>query len=534
MARKPTNHSKSGDIDYDQLWAESQAEQGKKEEARRRAWLAWMKENGDRAPYSPWLVIPANLGDYGVRPLPSGTPYWASPFIWVDSPSPSGDPVAGAENYLVAQVFNLGAATAAPTKVDFYWADPSVGLGPGDFTLVGTEWVEVPSMNSKIVTCSTPWIPSYLNNGHECAMVNCDNHVLDPILDPFHPWNDRHVGQRNLHVLPPVPQKFFLWAPMSVATGQSEIRVLALRGVAPKGFKRLKTAYQTVTMATQEVLRGLRQSPAAAMKAMENRVVPTVFAERIDPERLLDGIRVLDDKRILACSGMPDRRCMEYGVNGADLGDLALRLPEGPGAAVRLELNLRAMDLAMNEIVILNIAHVAMGFVTGGYTIAVVNAAWFEGSPITAKGGGLVRGKEDNRLEQLVITHNAEARITYQLARQLERLLPIRSMKEVTEELREGVLIEGHRLPVEIFTPHIPHELFPIEDADDLVKKMSAATRIALSSIQSASSDNIHHAAVRDILGKGIEGDPGRRSAIPSGHFVGPSLFGSTPAKGGK
>ena len=222
MAQKHPTKAHDATVDFDQLWAEAEAIRKRGEEARRRAWLNWMKENQGRARYSAWLVVPCNLSDYGARPLPSGTPYWVSPFIWVDSPDPSGRPLAGAENFLVAQIFNLGAATAAPTKVDFFVFDPSVGLNPADLQaetplFAATEWVEVQPMKSKIVTCATPWIPTYLNNGHECAFVNCDNHVLDPLLQPFAPWSDRHVGQRNLAVLPAVQQQFHLWAPLGQA-----------------------------------------------------------------------------------------------------------------------------------------------------------------------------------------------------------------------------------------------------------------------------------------------------------------------------
>src|SRR5258706_8693307 len=124
-ATKP-NDRKHDDAYYADQWARAEAERKNRAEGRRRAWYAWQKEQGRRAPYSAWLDIPCNLTDAGLRPLPSGTPYWASPFIWVESPDPSGKPLAGAENHFVAQVFNLGAGTSAPTKVDFYWADPSV------------------------------------------------------------------------------------------------------------------------------------------------------------------------------------------------------------------------------------------------------------------------------------------------------------------------------------------------------------------------------------------------------------------------
>ena len=30
-----------------------------------------------------------------------------------------------------------------------------------------------------------PWVPTLVNDGHECLFVDCDNHILDPLR---HPW----------------------------------------------------------------------------------------------------------------------------------------------------------------------------------------------------------------------------------------------------------------------------------------------------------------------------------------------------------
>jgi hypothetical protein len=150
---------------------------------------------------TPWLVLRCDDDDLGIRPLPATTPFWVSPDIWVQSSDPLGNPVAGEENTLVARIFNLGALTAAPVKVDFYWADPSLGLGPSTMHPVGTAYVEIPALGHAEVPCPTPWVPVDVNGGHECVLVNSSNWVLDPITAPFSPTVDRHVGQRNLHVV---------------------------------------------------------------------------------------------------------------------------------------------------------------------------------------------------------------------------------------------------------------------------------------------------------------------------------------------
>ncbi len=162
-------------------------------------------EGGRLPPISPFLVIRNALTDLGARPTPPGFNFWSSPDIWVDSSDPFGNPVAGEPNVLKARVLNLGSFQAAPVQVDFYWADPSLGLVPASMHHVGTEWVDIPSLTSAVVACSTPWVPVLVNGGHECVIAQCSNWILDPITHPFNPVADRHVAQRNLHVLAAAP-----------------------------------------------------------------------------------------------------------------------------------------------------------------------------------------------------------------------------------------------------------------------------------------------------------------------------------------
>lgn len=183
------------------------------------AWRIHLKRRSRT--FTPWLVvpfktlnptIPGQTPDLGARPV-TGEAFWASPYIAVESPLGLGPTaVAGQPNFVHARVFNLGKATSRPTQVDFAWADPSLGLGPGTFHPIGTEWVEVRHGQSLDVRCGTPWVPTVVNGGHECLMVNTSNPFVavgtaplpgpfDPITHPFAPWLDRHVGQRNITVV---------------------------------------------------------------------------------------------------------------------------------------------------------------------------------------------------------------------------------------------------------------------------------------------------------------------------------------------
>lgn len=163
--------------------------------------IAILNKLGRGRSWTPWLVIRYTQSDQGQRPIPAGDVFWASPDIWVESSDPWGNAVSGEPNFVHAAVFNLGKAPALPTRLDFYWGNPSVGLGPGQMNLIGTEWVQVKPHAVQRIRCQTPWIPVIENGGHECLIVNCTSPILDPIKQPYQVSLDRHVGQRNVTVL---------------------------------------------------------------------------------------------------------------------------------------------------------------------------------------------------------------------------------------------------------------------------------------------------------------------------------------------
>jgi hypothetical protein len=209
---------------------EHQTEEQRRKERQRKYRQEWARLNGrHRRVYTPWLLIRYRLADLGLRPIPAGDAHWQSPDIWVESSDPSGKAVAGEENFVHARVFNLGKAAGVPTRVDFYWADPSVGLGAAHMNLIGTEWVQVEPHTALDVRCDTAWVPVFVNNGHECLKVNCTNPILDPIAHPFDPRLDRHAGQRNITVLP-------------AAAGETLLITLAVNNIFPMHVEAMITA----------------------------------------------------------------------------------------------------------------------------------------------------------------------------------------------------------------------------------------------------------------------------------------------------
>ncbi len=145
--------------------------------------------------------------------IEDGNPWYLSPNIWTvpgsDPLGPEGLPVAGHPCYLWARVRNIGDVRAENATVRFYWANPSVGVTRDTATLVGTAFVTVDPGATGDVLCLTPWVPAWVNQGHECVLAETF-HPLDPLPTTvnFAVPSDRHVAQRNLSVLQVTQQAF--------------------------------------------------------------------------------------------------------------------------------------------------------------------------------------------------------------------------------------------------------------------------------------------------------------------------------------
>ncbi len=448
-------------------WEELQKAEKEREEAFRRRWLEWQKGAEQKAPYSPWLVVPAALTDFGQRPLTSGMPHWSSPFIGVYSPDPSGMPLAGAANTVWARVFNLGAATSAPTMLRYYWCDPSVGLGAADAHPIGEVMVEVKPMSSVVVPCPTPWIPAYLNNGHECLFVSADNAVFDPIQAPFKPWQDRHVGQRNVQVLPAVAQAMNLWLPGGFGFGFAELRVLALRVRMP-GLPLKANPVATLAQVGDHVLSGFGALTRKSDTAGRLRFA----AERISPEKVIAGIKLTGETRPVA-----ERAGLEgVKIEAPDrFGERVLQFDQLPALNQQIALELRATDLGSHDFVLLHFAWLAGGHLLGGYAITLAHPGWFKAGPVQppAGGGPMTPYENDQDLRDLVIRHNPQAAATYQIARQLEARLPLKSAKQ----LSDGIKLDDAYLPGGLIA-QLGEALFPITTPNELVARVSAMLRM--------------------------------------------------------
>lgn len=140
--------------------------------------------------------------------------WWASPEVFIDN---DGDgiidaPAEGLENRLMARVRNVGASDANDVDVDFYFADPAMGLlFPSTGTLIGSDNIPViGSGNSELAEVlweiSVP--PADVN--HWCVGVIAEN-ALDGASSEYAP-DDNNLAQINVQELvakagSPVPLK---------------------------------------------------------------------------------------------------------------------------------------------------------------------------------------------------------------------------------------------------------------------------------------------------------------------------------------
>lgn len=134
-----------------------------------------------------------------------GSPYWVSPDISVLADpfdeEERGMPEAGTRCYLRARVRNNGSTAVANATVRFYWANPAIGLSRDTANRIGQAFVSLAPGDVKEVLCLTPWVPEFLNDGHECVLAEAF-HPTDPITlsTDFEVPTDRHVAQRNLSI----------------------------------------------------------------------------------------------------------------------------------------------------------------------------------------------------------------------------------------------------------------------------------------------------------------------------------------------
>ncbi len=197
------------------------------------------ENEGPPPTYTPWLVVRATPGDMGGRPLSAGTAFWVCPDIAVAPADAWGRVNAGEDVAVSVVVQNLGLAAATGVRARFWWADPSAGVSPQLATVIGTsDRVSIPAGLAETLTCTTPWIPQFVNGGHECLVVEVSS-LTDPLKHTFRPDLDRHVGQRNVTVLAPEGEQQRMVLTLTNPFGEEARTRLHVRTTVLDGVERL-------------------------------------------------------------------------------------------------------------------------------------------------------------------------------------------------------------------------------------------------------------------------------------------------------
>jgi hypothetical protein len=166
----------------------------------------------------PYLFLRANAGDLGARPV-IGAPFWESPDIFILAgitpalapplpPALGQVALAGQPNTIYAHIWNFGHAAANEVVVEFYWVDPALGISASSVHLIAQTFTSLGARGSPdshaVVMCPEAWIPTFVNGGHECLLVRVWDNPADLPGEPkFDASQNRHVGQRNIHVEAP-------------------------------------------------------------------------------------------------------------------------------------------------------------------------------------------------------------------------------------------------------------------------------------------------------------------------------------------
>lgn len=171
--------------------------------------------------------------------IEDGNPWYLSPNVWTaDTNGNASLPMAGTPTNLWARVRNTGQSIAQNATVRFYWANPAVGISRATATLVGSSFVTLNSGETKEVLHLAPWVPTYVNDGHECILAEAF-HASDPLPAgaDFNVPTDRHVAQRNISVAQATASMFRM--AFEIHNASRKERVFSLRALVA-GIDELK------------------------------------------------------------------------------------------------------------------------------------------------------------------------------------------------------------------------------------------------------------------------------------------------------
>lgn len=133
-------------------------------------------------------------------------------------------------------------------------------------------------------------------------------------------------------------------------------------------------------------------------------------------------------------------------------------------------------------------------------------------------------------LEQLVIESNPSTQVTYEIVKQLDALIPIKSVEQLKEYVsKQGLKVCGTVVPADPFLSSLTEATFPISNTRELVSKVAGAVRVAAEIM--VRTDQIPENEDQARLVMTLAREPQKQAVVAISYFAGPSLFGSKRAK---
>ena len=337
-------------------------------------------------PQGTWLLVRYDDADGGARPVPSGDAFWESPDIWFDGGDSLGNAIAGKPTPVHCRIWNIGTLRAFPTRVDFAFAAPWIGIDWSKPQLISKRpsYVDVPPwiLGPGIVTvdCLKDWIPPE-GTTHACLLVMCSCAVANDV--PAQPWSagtDRHVAQHNVSIVAAnVAESLTFELHLTNITAAAATVQIAAQA-AWVDAKTPREALRYSSTATRNAVSALDRSATTQQLRLLASRTSRLFRQReqvkgadVKPEALRDIVRLRD----IAAAGRARNGAIVIptvnavrGLNGYTPVDkptelkplqhrkaaLEVKVPRPPGAA---------------RMLLVRIAQFENAYATGGYTIVV-------------------------------------------------------------------------------------------------------------------------------------------------------------------
>jgi hypothetical protein len=159
------------------------------------------------------LFIKWTAGDTGTRPIPSGSSWWQSPSIWINSPG-NAEARSGQDNFIYVQPDRIGGGTdSSDVSIRAWVCNPTTAPGPGGNCIAsaggpgGLGKANIAATLPLSAQLINNWRPLdtdvAVNGGHLCIVANiwdANGDGTDLTTGPVDVVNNQHHAQLNIHL----------------------------------------------------------------------------------------------------------------------------------------------------------------------------------------------------------------------------------------------------------------------------------------------------------------------------------------------